>query len=610
MSVESRNASSDEHRLIEDVWSRTDPKYRRRAIVLLIINVCLFAGLGCVTYWLRTGVVFAPRVEGYAEQLAATFNPTPTNQNTPTGLSLAPISVRQVPIMIPVLGLILAALVSIPILVTILYRIPSSLPFVAVVGFIAVMPWLAIALLGSCLLVSLSPLRFRSRFASCLLALLPVILYFFMASRQESAAVELLTDPADRVKLLAPLIVAVIASAVVMGIVLIIARIVNYRPGAIAPLLAVLFLAPAALFELHVGRDELHYRLLERAFGPGSEYFVSEQIGDAFEMAVERAAAARSSGGTSYEAVRSSLELKWLLALDGDADLVFTAYQDRAARAADRFLRLFPDSMYAVCALYIQGRALDMRVDQNRFRDRRELAFYDSFPSGRSQRAWRLVERVSPRSPVAADALLRLSVLDVRAGRLDDAIARLEQLEDTFGGTQPPADNPAETPIDALMQREPPEQSLGIVVAQRVLAGRQLLQLLERNRDPLWGDDPLVALMQFDPQSTFYARNLRSILERFPACQLADNVRLRIALTHDNAPARIAALNRCVQENRDGDAFCESLYELGLAHQKDRGVSDARSAYERIVGECRDSIWPEQAETRLRQLDRATADGV
>ncbi len=611
MSAKPGNATADDRRSIEDVWSRTEPKYRRRAIVLLIINVCLFAGLGSVAYWLRTGVVFAPRVEGYAEQLANTFNPTTNNEHTPTGLSLGPISVRQVPMMIPVLGLILAALVSIPILVTMLYRITCALPFVAVVGFIAVMPWLAIALLASCLLVSLSPLRFRSRFASCLLSLLPVVLYFFMASRQESAAVDALADPADRVKLLAPLIVAMIASAVVMGIALIIARIVNYRPGVIAPLLAALFLTPAALFEFQVGRDELHYRLLEREFGPGSEYFVSEQIGDAFEMAVDRAVAEKTNDHASYEAVRAAVELKWLFALDADADLLFTAYQDRAALAADRFLRLFPDSCYAPCALFIQGRALDMRVNLNRFREKHELAFYDDFPNARSRRCWQLIESSFPNSSTAADALLRLATLDVRGGRVDDAIARLESLEKAFGSSDPPADDPvAGTPMDALMQRESAEESLAIVVGQKAPAGRRLSQLLQRNRDPLWGDDPLVSMMQLDPQSTFYAHNLRGILDRYPACQLADNIELAIALAHRSASERIESLERCVAEHSDGDAWCASLYELGLAHQTHRSMPKARESYDRVVNTCGDSVWPEQARARLRQLDRVTADGV
>ncbi|MEE9295122.1 MAG: tetratricopeptide repeat protein [Phycisphaerae bacterium] len=603
--------SSEEHVFIEDVWSRTEPKYRRRAFLLLTINVCLFAGLGCVAYWLRTGVVFAPRIEGYWEQLADTFNPTPDTEYTPTGLSLAPISIEQVPMMIPVLGLILAAVVSIPILVTILYRITSALPFIAVVGFIAVMPWLAITLLGSCLVVSLNPLRFRSRFASVLLALLPVILYFFMASRQSSSVVEPLSDPADRIKMLAPLILAIIVSAIVMGIVLIIARVVNYRPGAIAPLLAIMFLTPAAIFEFQVGRDELHYRLLEREFGPGSEYFVRTPIGDVFESAVERAFAARKSASIAYETMRDAVEFTWLLALDTETSLLFARYQDLAARAADRFIHLFPDSIYAINALYIKGRALDMRIDMESFRRNRELVFYGDFPSARSREAWEKLVHQAPESPMAADALLRLAMLDIREDGVDEAIGRLILLEETFVRAAPRPDQPiVETPMDTIMQREPPERSLDIPVAQKVLAGRRLRQLLKRNRDPLWGDEPLVAISYFDPRDWHYESNLAGLFKRYPGCQLADNIELQIALAGGDVAERIEALKRCVARDPRGDAYAEAMYQLGVAYQEDRNVSESRGVLERLVSEFPETIWREQAEARLRRLDRATAEGV
>ena len=77
-----------------------------------------------------------------------------------------PISVQDVPMQIPILGLLMAALIAIPILVSLLYRFWASLPFIAVVGFLAVMPWLAITLLISCIVASVRPFRTRFRFVS------------------------------------------------------------------------------------------------------------------------------------------------------------------------------------------------------------------------------------------------------------------------------------------------------------------------------------------------------------------------------------------------------------------------------------------------------------
>ena len=513
--------------------------------------------------------------------------------------------------MIPVLGLILAAVVSIPILVTILYRITSALPFIAVVGFIAVMPWLAIALLASCLVVSLKSIRFRSRFASALLALLPVILYFFLASRQSSGVVELLSEPSDRIKMLAPLILAIIASAIVMGIALIVARIVNYRPGAIAPLLAILLLTPAAIFEFQVGRDELHYRLLERSYGPGSEYFVRTPIGDEFESAVEHELAMARSGSVTYKAVSNAVELAWLLALDTDTRLLFAKYQDMAARASDRFIHRFPDSIYATNALYIAGRALDMRIDLDSFRRNRELVFYADFPSARSRESWEKLVHHAPDSPTAAEAFLRLATLEVREDRVDKSIVWLTRLEQGFGNSssaeEPPA---AETPIKSIMRREPPERGLDVPVARKVFAGRRMRRLLESNRDPLWGDKPLVNMFHFDPRDRHYGSNLDDLLQRYPGCQLADNAQLEIALAKDTVSARIEALKRCVSDHPKGDAYAEAMYKLGVAYQEDRNVRESREALQLLVSEFPRSIWREEAEERLRRLGRAAEEGV
>lgn len=608
MAHQTHNPDSNESdALIADVWSRTESKYRRRAVVLLIINVCLFAGLGSVAYWLRTGVVFAPADENYWEQLAETFHPTPNTTITPTGLPLGPVSIEHVPMMMPVIGLILAALISIPVLIAILYRLPCALPFIGVVGFIAVMPWLAIALTGGCVLASVRPFRFRSRFASALMSLLPVILYFFMASRQTSPVLEVLSNPADRVKLVTPLILAIIASAVVMGIVLIIARIVNYRPGAIAPLLAILFLTPAALFEFQVGRDELYYRLLERDFGSGSQYFVGEEVRDLFDEAVESEWARRRDQGVSFATARELVEMKWSLALDAEAGLLFSKYKDRAARAADRFVFHFPDSVYAYNALYIKGRALDMRIDLDRLSRDHEIVYYEGFPSARSRRAWELIEAGAPQSPIIAVALLHLAKLDMVDDQIDRSLGRLARLERVFGDGIV-ADGPGE-PIDAILQRKPPESTLDIALARTVFDGRKLKALLEDNRDPRFGDLPLVTLARCDPTHRRYTDNLHRLLDRFPGCELTDNIELKIAQSATQSEHRIEKLESCVSRLIGGDALPEAIYALGTAYQQVRELDRAREAFGRVVAEFGDSIWRSQAESWLRRIDRGSTEG-
>lgn len=258
---------------IVDVWSRTKPKYRRRAVVLLLINAVLFVGLGCFTFWLRTGTSYGPLgMRDYGHRLWAAFDPVAEDPVTLADFLLFPISLEDVPLQIVVVGLLLATLTAIPILVAILYRFPLAAVFIAIVAFVALMPWLAITLTISCLIASARPFKFEFRYAYALIALVPVVVYFLVNIMRFGASLPVVT-PEQRVKLYAPLVLATLASCVLMALVLLIARIVNYRPGAIAPLLAVMFLVPWGLFHAKIGRDELYYRLLEHDCGPGSRTF-------------------------------------------------------------------------------------------------------------------------------------------------------------------------------------------------------------------------------------------------------------------------------------------------------------------------------------------------
>ena len=160
---------------LTDVWSRSGSKYRIRSILLLAVNIVLFAAVGSFAYWLRSGEVFAPARDGYWDLLSQTFWGVGRAEVSLGALLMEPIGVQAVPIQIPIVGLLMAALISIPILVAILYRFWSSLPLIAVVGFLAAMPWLALTLLGSCLLASVRPFRTRLRFMSALIGLIPAI---------------------------------------------------------------------------------------------------------------------------------------------------------------------------------------------------------------------------------------------------------------------------------------------------------------------------------------------------------------------------------------------------------------------------------------------------
>ncbi len=145
-------AESSTH--VVDVWSRTAPKYRLRAVLMLLLLALLFAGLCCFTFWLRTGVYLPWEYAGYARLMQHSFNPSGPDQITLSQFLSTPISVEIVPIHSVIVGLLFASICSVPILVAILYRFPSSIIFAGMVCFLAAMPWLGLTVLAGCALAA------------------------------------------------------------------------------------------------------------------------------------------------------------------------------------------------------------------------------------------------------------------------------------------------------------------------------------------------------------------------------------------------------------------------------------------------------------------------
>ncbi|MFH0983445.1 MAG: tetratricopeptide repeat protein [Planctomycetota bacterium] len=611
--------------VISDVWSRSGTKYRVRAVVLLVLNLLLFGALGCFAFWLRTGHYLAPALGEYWHQLWQTCLPG-SGSRTLTSLLTFPINLEEVPLQIVIHGLLLSALVSIPILVSILYRFPYSLPFVAVVAFVAMMPWLALTLLGSCILASVKPFRFSFRYASALLGLVLVVIYIIGVSLQNLPAAAVLANPGHRVTLVAPWILAVLAACVLLALGLGLAKAVNYRPGAIAPLLATMFALPIALFEQYVGRDELYFSLLEYRYGPRSTYFQDREVQGALDRGVERPRELEKPD-QPYEALAGLEELRWPMQLEAPPDqrTLFASYQEQAARDCDEFIRYFPDSRYAPAVLYLKGRALDMRVDLEPLRERKKPVFYDTYPALASRQTWRRLLANAPESPFAAVASYRLAALEARGGNLDGAMDLLRQLRrfDKPGVTTLPSSPPSG--LKGLLQTTPPESGLQVPLDSVVFEGKRLLGILENNRDPLYGDDPLtgprsgatfprLGWMLFDPQSAHYRQNLSELLARYPKCQLTDNIEVELARTLPEADARAAALKQCVEQymQQSGaarafrDALPEAWYRLGEAYVTANQPAEARRAFERLNSEYPESIWRGKGDRRLATLGPTT----
>jgi len=605
-----------------DVWSRTEPKYRRRAVILLGVNYLLFTGLCCFAFWLRTGEAIPFLVDGYGQELRKAFNPVGPEQVTLVDFLLRPINVKQAPMQIVVLGLLLATLVSIPILVAMLYRLPFAIGFVVLVAFVAVLPWLAVTVLVSCVLTRLGPLRFSFRYATALLGLIPAVLYFFNATRNPSVEATYAT-PIDAAAFYYPWILAILASCVIMALVLLIASLVNYRPGAIAPLMALLFVVPVALFEKKVGRDELHYRLLEREYGPHSPSFFRDQdVAQVVRrLALRRLKELEEAGAPRrpLAAIEQEIRLLWRFQLDSGErrereeeacreESIVQRLRDRAEAACDQFCYDFPTSRYIPNVLYLKGRALDMRVDTRTFLADGVLRYYGEFPSRASAETWATLYRFYPDSPAACVALYRSAQLEARAGRVDEAIRLLDEAIGRFGarGTTVPA------AAAGILSKPPPTATLDIDVRATVLQARKFREMLVLNRDPhlarppaVPADAPLVEYLRCDPRHELYPRNLAALLARYPFSRLRDHLVLEQVLAERSASLKIRSLEEFIRTHEghpDADAVPAAYYRLAEAYLSDKRPLDAIEVLRRLIERYADSPWVEDAQRELTSL--------
>jgi len=609
--------------VITDVWSRTQPKYRVRAILLLLLNFFLFCGLCAFTHWLHVGRAFQFSPSSYVAP-ARFWDARSPNLND---FILSPINVVDVPVHAIVLGLLVAVMVALPIAIAILYRLPCALPFLAAVLVFAHMPWMAVTLLISCLLACVRPFRMSFRFGSALLGLLPVLAYLYLATRGGGDRLAAYGSPTEKALLLAPWLLAILGASLTLGVVLLIARVVNYRPGAVAPVLAVMFGAPVVLFHTAVGADELAYRVLEAEYGPRSKRFEPVLKSRETQSAILSLIYSEIENSSFQGQLRSDLMAFWSLRPERIRELkrtvsrrflaMFLSDRRAAYEACDEFIANYPDSRYVPCVLCMQARVLDMRLDEVKLggeEPSREL--YTDFPHVQSEQTWLKLLKQYPESPFAVQAGLCLGALKLRAGKVDEA---LDHLRFVLAHPAAQPDRPAATQPRrrGLLSRPAPESTLDFQAAPYVREARRLAELIAANRnDPRFGDTPLVELAALDPRRARYLEQLQRLAERCRGGLLYDNLVVRWAAALPELNQRAAALEACLRALPEGDALPEALYRLaGLEIQALGAEDEARRArgvarLHEIVARFPDTCWAEQAAERLEVLEPgAVAEG-
>ncbi len=605
-----------------DVWTRTAPKYRRRAVLLLIITSVLFAGLCVFAFWLRTGAYTPWEASNYGELMRKSFNPTGPDQVTLVDFLLFPISVEEVPVQIVIMGLLLATLASVPILVGILYRFPASLIFCAMIAGLAAMQWFAATIALGCYLASGRPLRMEFRYASAILGLVPIVVYFVMATRQPRSVYSPVTPYGF--KLYLPWVLAVLGSCAICGIGLGLARAINYRPGGIAPVLAVLFAVPVVLFHAQVGRDELEYRLLEHRFGPSSRTAFRNR--DLRQEATKRAERLWKRSKTQpFADILQECVAK--LANDAFSDLAID--RSNAVAACDEFMDCFPQSRYRPCVQYIKGRALDQRINPTALAESDRVEHTSDMPSEQSREAWQALATHYPREVPAAVALNRLTTLALREGNIAEAdtLSRtlIERFDPQSSATQPAAPAAGARPRATTVLRQEPWSTLGIDLDAEVQRARREREVIATCRDELPTPfdasglrltpdlrmmiHPLAALASLDMHHPKYAENLRAIAAAYPWSGLQPIVSAQLAILEPSTGQQIERLEIAEKTFSGMPGCAEVLMRHAEALKEASRFRDAARVYTRLTETYPLSCWAGEAHERLVLLSMLSAPG-
>lgn len=563
---------------IVDVWSRTAPKYRRRAAIFLAICFMLFAGLCVFMHWLHFATAFDFSWSSYFAPLRF-WGPRTQTLND---ILRYPISVEHAPVHGVVLGLLVGSIVAVPILVSILYRIKAALPFIAAVLVFAHMPWMSFTLLCGCILASVRPFRMNFRYGSALLGMCPVLIYLYLAAWNVGDQSAVSTTPADRTLMIGPWVLAILSACAMTAAVLLIARIVDFRPGVIAPIIAITFATPAIIFHKYVGRDELDYRVLEARVGPKTASFLAAR--DAREIVLDYIEhKGVSIGGRERRIFNDVLTAAW----QESPSLREFALQamwrplmaNRAAayEACNRFIAAHPDSKYIPNVLYIQARTMDTRLDEPELLRNARREVYNDFPHVQSEEIWAALLSKRPNSPLAIAAALRLAQLRLRAGKVDQTLELLAQV-DVRGDPAPSAAAATQPALRALLSAPPPESSLEFDSEPYIFEAGRLRELIDANRDdPLYGNKPLIDYAALDPRREHYYDQLLTQAARIPQGLLYDNLIAAWAAGRRDVAERHRVLEACLERFAGADSVPQMLYQLAELEIQSLAESDPDS---------------------------------
>lgn len=599
------------------------PTGRTRTAIFLGVNLLGYAFANMFLNYLATGQWITWRVEQLAESMGR-----------PLGYTLIqPLSIFTHPWLMLVFGLLLAVVVIVPLLVACLYHSRACVAFLVCVPLLGAAPLLTLAIGAGCVLVAVTALRRKAPMLSILLGLAPVAVYLYFACTRWP----LLMQDMQRLLLYVPFAIAVLAAVAFAAVVLLIAKLIGYRPGAVWPVMAVLLASPAWLFFDKIGRDELQFALIHHQISAPDGLLEELPLEEWLEQA--------------RPDLRGASELRQVLlgagelsqspeAFDQARQIVQTELDRRKRRVVarcDRFLRRWPESDRVAGVLWVRGMAIDTQLSV-RALQQSMVRFTDDAPAQgaddarRSAENWRRLAERFPADPRAGIADYRLALLELRPDPLAEAAPTTQadaQLLDRIAR----AETLLQSAEALLADSSRPDDPAGMTDAPVGLLGREMTvpapdafyEALRRVRELRWlmrvnhvaasaeNAEAFMHLVALDDElftHAGYVRRLRQLRTEYAETTLRDNLALAEAMSYTDLVYRTRAL-LALEDVPGADASIAANYELGKLAARawpslyDEGLQQPEVYFRRVAEVAIDNPWkPESAEQLAKLLLR------
>lgn len=586
-----------------DIWSRPGKWARQRAYIFLAVNLAVYAGLNVFVYWIQNARQFEFSWASYT----ATFHKTL--------IDLLPMSVREAPVLIPILGVLLAVIVIVPILISQLYGFRFAIIFAACVLILAHLPVLSLFLVACSFIAGSSRHWLPFKFGVALLSLLPIAIYFYVATRGGQMAQ---LRSIDQTLLYAPWVFAFLAAAVIAAAVLAFAKLVEYRPGGILISMITLSAVPAVLFHAYIGADQLEFRILAHKFNP--QTVTGSASVDIRPILLERTL--KNLERSNIRNLDDILETTSQTVRSAVQNLAHQQSQQLRVRIIDacrQFRAKYPSSRFMPNQLYLFGLAQDMRFDQSILRSECRVQYHTDLVSPTSRDVWQELINDFPESVYALPARYRLAILQLRKQDTTQAMRLIAELLERLPKFMQSRHDKSPTPttLRELFARPSRTDVPAIDLETLEQQAENLLELIQYNADdPKFGNEPLAEFFKLDTHHPKWQSNLLDLaIKKYQRSKLYNNLLVMAALAGADPQKLRADLKRYTEIFKKGDdARATALFQLARLTQSfarvsidGQGKTQARKRavelYRQLIDEYPNYSLAKRASASLASLD-------